>query len=153
MLIAEFNIGRRFANAVDRHQGHAHRTVTADDGKIHDPVLRVFKQEDDAGVLAAIEKFAKMNTGQQEQVGSKFWRQYFLTDYFMHADTSTIDAIVAIEGAHDMGRNITDVAVRETVQPCLSLEDEDELLEAMAEIDRGEFALAADVLESLRKYG
>jgi predicted transcriptional regulator len=35
----------------------------------------------------------------------------------------------------------------------LSPEDEDELLAAMAEIERGEFVSAEDLLKSLRKYG
>ena len=35
----------------------------------------------------------------------------------------------------------------------LSLEDEEELLAAMHEIERGEFICADVLLESLRKYG
>ena len=35
----------------------------------------------------------------------------------------------------------------------LSTEDEEELLAAMAEIERGEFVPADELLESLRKFG
>jgi hypothetical protein len=94
-----------------------------------------------------------MNTSLQRQLVCAFWQQFFYKDYVMHVGTSTIGGIAVIEGAPHADGIIPGMVVRESVQPCLSPEDEDELLAAMAEIERGEFALAADVLESLRKYG
>lgn len=55
---------------------------------------------------------------------------------------------VVVEGS------VVAVLSREPEEPfTLSPEDEDELLAAMAEIERGEFVSAEKLLESLRKYG
>ena len=60
---------------------------------------------------------------------------------------------VVVEGVPLVEGSIVAVLSREPDQPfTLSPEDEEELLAAMAEIERGEFVSADDLLESLRKY-
>ena len=59
---------------------------------------------------------------------------------------------VVVEGIPLEGAVVT-VLLRQPKEPfTLSAEDEDELLAAMAEIERGEFVSADDLLESLRKF-
>ena len=67
----------------------------------------------------------------------------------MQVTTGTVvGGKVIVEGS------LVAVLSREPEEPfALSLEDENELLAAMAEIECGEFVLADELLESLRKYG
>ena len=59
-----------------------------------------------------------------------------------------VDGVSLVEGA------VVTVLSREPEEPfALSVEDEDELLAAMAEIARGEFISAEELLESIRKHG
>jgi hypothetical protein len=61
---------------------------------------------------------------------------------------------IVVEGVSLAEGSIVAVLSRRPEEPfILSLEDEDELLAAMAEIERGEFVSADELLESLRKYG
>ena len=61
---------------------------------------------------------------------------------------------VVVEGVSLVEGSVVAVLSREPGEPfTLSPEDEDELLAAMAEIERGEFVSSDEVLESLRKYG
>ena len=58
-----------------------------------------------------------------------------------------VEGIPLVEGA------VVTVLLRQPKEPfTLSAEDEDELLAAMGEIERGEFVSADDLLESLRKF-
>ena len=59
-----------------------------------------------------------------------------------------VDGVPLVEGS------VVTVLSREPDGPFeLSTEDEDELLAAIAEIERGEFVPADELLESLRKHG
>ncbi len=61
---------------------------------------------------------------------------------------------VVVEGVPLVERAVVAVLSRgPDEQFTLSAEDEDELVAAMAEIERGEFVSAEKLLESLRKYG
>lgn len=61
---------------------------------------------------------------------------------------------VVVEGVPLVEGSVVAVLSREPDESfTLSPEDEDELLAAMAEIERGEFVSADVLLESLRKYG
>ena len=61
---------------------------------------------------------------------------------------------VVVEGVSLVEGSIVAVLSRKPEEPfILSSEDEDELLAAMAEIERGEFVSSDELLESLRKYG
>ena len=67
---------------------------------------------------------------------------------------TVIGGKVVVEGVPLVEGSIVAVLAREPEEPyTLSPEDEDELLAAVAEIERGEFVSAGDLLESLRKYG
>jgi hypothetical protein len=73
----------------------------------------------------------------------------------MQVTTGTVvGGKVVIEGVHLSEGSVVAVLSREPGEPfTLSPEDEDELLAALAEIERGEFISADAVLESLRKFG
>lgn len=61
---------------------------------------------------------------------------------------------VVVEGVPLVEGSVVAVLSREPEEPfSLSSEDEDELLAAMAQIERGDFISADELLESLRKYG
>jgi hypothetical protein len=61
---------------------------------------------------------------------------------------------VVVEGVPLVEGSVVAVLSREPDESfALSPEDEDELLAAVAEIERGEFVSADVLLESLRKYG
>lgn len=72
----------------------------------------------------------------------------------MQVTTGTVvEGKVVVEGVHLVEGSVVAVLSREPEQPFdLSAADEDELLAAMAEIERGEFVSAAELLETLRKY-
>ena len=73
----------------------------------------------------------------------------------MQITTGTVvDGKVVVEGVPLVEGAVVAVLSREPEVPfTLSPEDEDELLAAMAEIAKGEFVSADELLESLRKYG
>ena len=73
----------------------------------------------------------------------------------MQVTTGTVvGGKVVIEGLPLVDGSVVTVLSREPEEPfTLSPNDEDELLAAMAEIEKGEFVLAEELLESLRKYG
>jgi hypothetical protein len=73
----------------------------------------------------------------------------------MQVTTGTVvGGKVVVEGASLIEGSVVAVLSREPDEPfTLFAEDEDELLAAMAEIDRGEFISADELLNSLRKYG
>ena len=73
----------------------------------------------------------------------------------MQVTTGTvIGGKVVVEGVPLVEGSLVAVLSPEPEEPfTLSAEDEDELLAAMAEIERGEFVSADKLLESLRKYG
>jgi len=73
----------------------------------------------------------------------------------MQITTGTvIDGKVVVEDVPLVEGSVVAVLSREPEDPfTLSSEDEDELLAAMAEIERGEFVSADKLFESLRKYG
>ncbi len=73
----------------------------------------------------------------------------------MQVTTGTvIGGKVVVEGVPLVEGSVVAVLSREPEEPfTLSSEDEDELLAAMAEIERGEFVSADKLLESLRKHG
>jgi hypothetical protein len=73
----------------------------------------------------------------------------------MQVTTGTvIGGKVVVEGVPLVEGSVVAVLSREPEEPfTLSSEDEDELLAAMAEIERGEFVSADKLLEGLRKYG
>lgn len=72
----------------------------------------------------------------------------------MQITTGTVvDGKVVVEGIPLVEGSVVAVLSTDTKEPlALSAQDEDELLAAMAEIDRGEFVSPKDLLESLRKY-
>lgn len=73
----------------------------------------------------------------------------------MQVSTGTvIGGKVVVEGVPLVEGAVVTVLSREAEAPLLlSAEDEDELLAAIAEVSRGEFVAAEELLESLRKYG
>jgi hypothetical protein len=73
----------------------------------------------------------------------------------MRVTTGTvIGGMVVVEGVPLVEGSVVTVLSREPDEPfALSAKDEDELLAAMAEIERGEFVSPKELLESLRKYG
>ncbi len=73
----------------------------------------------------------------------------------MQVTTGTVvGGKIVVEGLPLVEGSIVTVLSREPEEPfALSPEDEDELLAAVAEIERGEFVSAEKLLESLRKYG
>ena len=61
---------------------------------------------------------------------------------------------VVVEGVPLIEGSVVTVLSRQPDVPfALSADDEEELLEAIAEIERGEFVTPEALLESLRKYG
>ena len=61
---------------------------------------------------------------------------------------------VVVEGVALVEGSVVAVLSRQPDEPfALSTEDEEELLAAIAEIERGEFVTPETLLESLRKYG
>jgi len=73
----------------------------------------------------------------------------------MQVTTGTvIGGKVVVEGVPLVEGSVVAVLSREPGVPlALSAQDEDELLAAVAEIERGEFISPEELLESLRKYG
>lgn len=73
----------------------------------------------------------------------------------MQVTTGTVvGGRVVVEGVPLVEGSVVAVLSREPEEPfTLSPEDEDELLAAMAEIQRGEFVPVDELLKSLRKYG
>ncbi len=73
----------------------------------------------------------------------------------MQISTGTVvGGKVVVEGVPLVEGAIVTVLAREAEQPfSLSLQDEEELLAAMDEVERGEFISAEELLESLRKHG
>ena len=73
----------------------------------------------------------------------------------MQVTTGTVvGGKIIVEGLPLVEGSVVTILSREPEEPfTLSPEDEDELLAAVAEIDRGEFVSADELLESLRKYG
>ena len=73
----------------------------------------------------------------------------------MQISTGTVvGGKVVVEGVPLVEGAVVTVLAREAEQPfSLSMQDEDELLAAMAEVERGEFISAEELLESLRKHG
>ena len=73
----------------------------------------------------------------------------------MQVTTGTvIGGKVVVEGVPLVEGSVVAVLSREPNESfSLSAEDEEELLAAMAEIARGEFVSADELLESLRKFG
>lgn len=61
---------------------------------------------------------------------------------------------VIVEGVPLAEGSVVTVLSRGPQEPfALSAQDEEELLAAVAEVERGEFVSAEELLESLRKYG
>jgi len=73
----------------------------------------------------------------------------------MQVTTGTVvDGKVVVEGVSLVEGSVVAVLSRELDEPlALSPEDEEELLTAIAEIERGEFVSAEELLASLRRYG
>ena len=73
----------------------------------------------------------------------------------MQVTTGTVvGGKVVVEGVPLVEGSFVAVLSREADEPlALSAEDEEELLAAMAKIDRGEFVSAGELLESLQKFG
>jgi hypothetical protein len=73
----------------------------------------------------------------------------------MQVTTGTVvGGKIVVEGVTLVEGSVVAVLSREPAEPfALSAKDEDELVAAMAEIDRGEFVSADELLESLRIYG
>ena len=73
----------------------------------------------------------------------------------MQLTTGTvIGGKVVVEGTSLVEGSVVTVLSRDLERPlALSAQDEDDLLAAMAEIERGDFVSAEDLLESLRKHG
>lgn len=73
----------------------------------------------------------------------------------MQVTTGTvIGGKVVVEGASLVEGSVVAVLSREPDKSfALSADDELELIAAMAEIERGEFVSADELLESLRKFG
>ena len=72
----------------------------------------------------------------------------------MQITTGTVvDGKIIVEGVPLIEGSVVAVLSREADEAfTLSSEDENELLAAMAEIERGEFATAENLLENLKKY-
>jgi hypothetical protein len=65
-----------------------------------------------------------------------------------------VGGMVVVEGVQLVEGAVVTVLSRETQESfALSPDDEDELLAAIAEIERGEFVSANELLDSLRKFG
>ena len=75
--------------------------------------------------------------------------------FAMQVTTGTVvGGKVVVEGVPLVEGAVVTVLSREPEEPfALSVEDEDELLAAMAAIVRGEFISAEELLESIRKHG
>lgn len=73
----------------------------------------------------------------------------------MQVTTGTVvGGKVVVEGVPLVEGSVVAVLSRQPNEPfALSAEDEEELLAAIAEIERGEFVTPETLLESLRKYG
>lgn len=73
----------------------------------------------------------------------------------MQVTTGTVvGGKVVVEGTPLVEGSVVAVLSRAADEPfALSVQDEDELLAAMAEIKRGEFVSPENLLESLRKHG
>ena len=73
----------------------------------------------------------------------------------MQVTTGTVvGGKVVVEGVPLLEGSIVAVLSRALDEPLeLSAQDEEELLAAVAEIERGEFISPEELLESLRKYG
>ena len=73
----------------------------------------------------------------------------------MQVTTGTVvGGKVVVEGVPLVEGSIVTVVSREVDAPfVLTTQDEEELLAAMAEISRGEFVPAEELLESLREHG
>jgi len=73
----------------------------------------------------------------------------------MQLSTGTVvDGKVVVEGVSLVEGSLVTVLSRAPDEPfTLSLQDEEELLAAMAEIERGEFVSSEELLKSLRQYG
>ena len=73
----------------------------------------------------------------------------------MQVTTGTVvGGKVVVDGVPLVEGSIVTVVSREVDAPfVLTTQDEEDLLAAMAEISRGEFVPAEELLESLRKYG
>ena len=73
----------------------------------------------------------------------------------MQVTTGTVvGGKVVVEGCSLTEGSLVTVLSREPEEPFnLSPEDENELIAAMMEIERGEFVSADELLENLRKYG
>lgn len=73
----------------------------------------------------------------------------------MQVTTGTVvDGKVVVEGVSLVEGSVVAVLSRELDEPlALSPEDEEELVAAIAEIERGEFVSAEELLASLRRYG
>lgn len=70
------------------------------------------------------------------------------------ATGTVVGGKVVVDGVSLVEGSLVAVLSREADEPfTLSTEDEDELVAAMAEIERDEFVSADELLESLRKYG
>jgi hypothetical protein len=77
---------------------------------------------------------------------------YHLTMQF--STGTVVGGKIVVEGVPLAEGSVVAVLSRGPEEPfALSPEDEDELLAAMAEIDKGEFVPADELLASLRKYG
>ena len=67
---------------------------------------------------------------------------------------TVVDGKVVVEGVHLDEGAVVAVFSRGADEPFkLSAEDESELAAAIAEIERGEFISAEDLLENLKKFG
>jgi hypothetical protein len=67
---------------------------------------------------------------------------------------TVVDGKVVVDGVSLVEGAVVTVLSRETGESiALSSDDEDELLAAIAEIERGEFVSAAELLDSLQKFG
>ena len=73
----------------------------------------------------------------------------------MQPSTGTVvGGKVVVEGVPLVEGSFVTVLSRAPDEPfALSSQDEEELLAAMAEIERGEFVSSEELLESLRQYG
>lgn len=70
------------------------------------------------------------------------------------ATGTVVDGKVVVEGVPLAEGSVVAVLSRGADEPfALSAEDEDELMAAIAEIERGEFVSPEQLLESLRKLG
>ena len=73
----------------------------------------------------------------------------------MQVTTGTVvGGKVVVEGVPLVEGSVVTVLSREPDTPfALTAEDEEELLAAISEIERGDFVSAEELLDSLRKYG